>query len=102
MAETAKPKITFVASATSPFWFGFEFAKGVMWIGIIGLLVAASFDFSLECLGWAHHDDTDPPHAHSGLHPYTDALSGCQYLGAGGSLTPRLGRDGHQICGAQQ
>ncbi len=38
---------------------------------------------------------------HSGFILYTDHLTGCQYLQAGllgGGITPRLGRDGKQIC----
>lgn len=44
-------------------------------------------------------DDSDPPDGHSGMTIYTDHLTGCQYLKKGGSsLTPRLDRDGKQIC----
>jgi hypothetical protein len=50
------------------------------------------------------HDDSDPPGGRSDLSIRIDALTGCQYLSAGwrGGLTPRLDRDGHQICGASQ
>jgi hypothetical protein len=48
------------------------------------------------------HDDTDPPNGHSGMSLYTDARTGCQYVGIPfGSLTPRLDAQGKQICGRQ-
>lgn len=52
------------------------------------------------------YDDTDPagPFQRSGLGLYTDARTGCQYVKAGafGGTTPRLDRDGRQICIGQQ
>jgi hypothetical protein len=52
------------------------------------------------CSG-GHRDDSDPANGRSGLAIYTDNLTGCQYLQAGGdrALTPRMGADGKQICG---
>lgn len=45
------------------------------------------------------HDNTDPPDGRSGMQLYTDALTGCQYLGKpAGGLTPRLDRNGQHIC----
>lgn len=47
-------------------------------------------------------DDTDFNAAHrSGLMLFTDARTGCQYIGRSGALTPRMGADGKQICGAK-
>lgn len=44
-------------------------------------------------------DDTDPVDGRSGLRLYTDARTGCQYLGQReGGLTPRIDREGHAIC----
>lgn len=44
-------------------------------------------------------DDSDPPKgSHSGLNVYRDALTGCEYLGRLGALTPRLSADGKQVC----
>lgn len=44
-------------------------------------------------------DDTDAPGERSGMRPYTDHATGCQYLATrNGPLTPRLGTDGRQIC----
>ncbi len=37
----------------------------------------------------------------NGLHGYFDAKTGCEYLSNGRALTPRMGADGKQICGAQ-
>ena len=45
-------------------------------------------------------DDTDPGEwgARSGFKPYTDALTGCQYLGTpSGGLIPRVNREGHHL-----
>ncbi|AJC68418.1 MULTISPECIES: hypothetical protein [Dickeya] len=43
-------------------------------------------------------DDTDGVNR-SGLSLYTDAATGCQYISAGGSgITPRMDKDGYQIC----
>ena len=48
-------------------------------------------------------DSTDPAHGgRSGLKIKTDALTGCQYLESSHGLTPRLGRNGEQICGIKK
>jgi hypothetical protein len=45
-------------------------------------------------------DNSDGPKERSGLTIYTDALTGCQYLGVAvrGGLTPRMYLNGEQIC----
>ena len=46
-------------------------------------------------------DDSDPKQGRSGLIPYTDHLTGCQYLsrpGLSAALSPRLDRNGNHIC----
>ena len=49
-------------------------------------------------VNWAR-DNTDPIEGwRSGMSLYTDELTGCQYLGTLGALTPRLAPEGHQIC----
>lgn len=52
-------------------------------------------------LAGCQRDDTDPPNGVSGLNIYIDAKTNCQYLGQGvdGGLTPRLERNGKQMCG---
>lgn len=52
-------------------------------------------------------DSTDPPgrnwigsYHRSGINPYRDAETGCEYLGRGGALTPRLDATGKHICRA--
>lgn len=57
--------------------------------------------------GWAGHifggDDTDSLTEHSHMMLRTDHGTGCQYLETlFGGITPRLGSDGHQICGARR
>ena len=47
-------------------------------------------------------DATDSASIRSGMSLYTDYGTGCQYLGRDGALTPRLGADGKQVCGARQ
>lgn len=52
--------------------------------------------------GWwipqRERNDTDPPDRYSGLFLRTDHLTGCQYVGGILNITPRLDRDGKQIC----
>jgi hypothetical protein len=63
----------------------------------------------LVCIGCAFivlgavmspHDDTDAPDRRSGMVLYTDAATGCQYLGnPRGGITPRLTPSGkHSGC----
>lgn len=46
----------------------------------------------------APYDDSDPPNGRSGMDVLTDHLTGCQYLYRRGAITPRMDRDGKQIC----
>ncbi len=47
---------------------------------------------------WTQRDDSDGV-KRSGMIVYTDALTGCQYLGTiMGSITPRLDKDGKIVC----
>lgn len=63
---------------------------------LLALIVSATL---LALAGCAPRDDSDSVEGRSGLVPRTDALTGCQYLtGPSGSITPRLGRDGKQVC----
>ena len=58
-------------------------AVGLMWLIIL----------------YSRHDDSDPPGGHSNLQVYTDARTGCQYLGHGfGGLIQRFDESGKQIC----
>lgn len=43
-------------------------------------------------------DSTDPKDGRSGMRLYTDAMTGCQYLSAGGGITPRLDSDNMIVC----
>lgn len=43
-------------------------------------------------------DSTDTKTTRSGMELYTDALTGCQYLSAGGGITPRLDSDNMIVC----
>lgn len=67
---------------------------------IMGMSVyTAALVACVLCFGCSVKDSTDPPDGVSGIAPYTDNLTGCQYLGYGlGGLTPRMGPDGKQIC----
>lgn len=45
------------------------------------------------------YDSTDPVDGRSGMRLYTDAGTGCQYVGAPSvGLTPRMAADGRQVC----
>ena len=48
----------------------------------------------------SNRDDSDAPHARSGLVPRVDAKTGCEYLTTplGLGITPRLKPDGKQVC----
>lgn len=57
----------------------------------------------ITVLGWTGaRNTTDPENGRSGLAVFTDALTGCQYVSAGGGLFPRLGREGRPMCKAMQ
>lgn len=55
---------------------------------------------ALLCAGCqVRNDDSDMPDGRpSGFLVKTDALTGCQYLSEGHAVTPRMGRDGKQVC----
>ncbi len=47
-------------------------------------------------------DNTDPAWPdHSGMRLYTDSLTGCQYLGVGEALTPRMSSDSKTQVGCK-
>lgn len=49
-------------------------------------------------IGGVKRDDSDGE-KRSGMIVYTDALTGCQYVGTIlGSITPRLDKDGKIVC----
>lgn len=65
---------------------------GIFWIVV-----------SFGLIAWGYfqpYDSTDTPPNRSGVVPLTDGLTGCQYLRTPwpSSITPRMGRDGKQIC----
>lgn len=66
------------------------FPGALLGIVLAGVLLAA----------YSQRDDSDPPGGRSGMHIYTDHLTGCQYLrpGSYSGITPRLAADGKQIC----
>lgn len=43
-------------------------------------------------------DDSDSLDERSGMTPLIDAKTGCEYLGYGGGITPRMDNTGHQVC----
>jgi len=65
---------------------------------------AAIIMLALVVAGCGHQDDSDPPGGRSGFDVFTDAKTGCQYIGwsrsiwGGAAITPRLGADGKQLC----
>lgn len=65
------------------------------WLQIIALAVATGW--LAQCA--SYRDDTDGADERSGMVLYRDARTGCEYLGNPlGGITPRVGRDGKQIC----
>jgi len=66
--------------------------KTLIFIVIVGVLAAV-------LLGCMPAPAPKPPdHPQGGLGLSADALTGCQYLTNGHSITPRMGADGKQIC----
>lgn len=70
-------------------------APFLAWLAFVAVVGTFLLDYFIP------YNDTDPPGARSGFKLYTDHLTGCQYLRAGllGGTTPRLDRNGRQICG---
>jgi hypothetical protein len=68
-------------------------------LAVVALIWLGAAGYAVSPIG---RDDTDPGQwgARSGLMPYTDAATGCQYLRAGfGGITPRLTAKGeHMGC----
>ena len=62
----------------------------------VGLMVMASLAIShFTDIG---RDNTDSPTERSDMRLLIDHGTGCQYLNRGSAITPRLGRDGKQVC----
>lgn len=67
--------------------------------GIVAALMVAILGAIMACsLMGSDRDSTDTKAVRSGMKLYTDALTGCQYLSAGGGLTPRIDSDGEPVC----
>ena len=69
------------------------------------LLAACFFLYGLALFAdwYVPHDDTDPPGARSGLALYTDAKTGCQYVGKlFGGIAPRVDHEGRHLCGEKR
>jgi hypothetical protein len=68
-------------------------------IALNALLVLAIL-FGLNVINdFIPRDDSDPRNGgRSGMSVFTDYLTGCQYLGLRGTLTPRLDKNSKQIC----
>jgi len=77
---------------------GYNFALGAGVALLLAVLLSEGLGWAADRLGLADHDSTDAPGQHSGLTIHTDHLTGCQYLSGGGSMTPRLSKDGRPIC----
>jgi hypothetical protein len=76
-------------------WDGFRFAWGVTLFAAMLVLCNAFNDY----LWPRDFDDSDAAPMRSGLRIKTDNLTGCQYfVTIAGSITPRVNRDGKQIC----
>lgn len=65
---------------------------------LLVLIVAATLAALAGCSG--ARDDSDMPDGRvSGVSVRTDHLTGCQYLvSPGDGITPRMDRDGKQVC----
>ncbi|WP_017993809.1 hypothetical protein [Rhizobium leguminosarum] len=64
---------------------------------ILVVLVVLFVAVMLEA--FKERDDTDPPNDRSGMVLFIDHRTGCHYVGTPhGGITPRLDRNGEQIC----
>lgn len=72
--------------------------KYTLWV-VLALVTVMVFGLSVVSK-WQPTDSTDfSTSDRSGLKLHTDAMTGCQYLStSGGGITPRLDRNGHQVC----
>lgn len=80
---------------------GKQLTEGALWaIGKWALIVVVGTAI-FQAIVPPARDATDPPSgARSGVRLRTDSGTGCQYLETkGGAITPRMGRDGRQMCG---
>lgn len=69
-------------------------ANLVYWLLVWGAVI----QLGAWMLGYPARDDTDPPNGRSGMRLYTDAATGCQYLGTlTGGVTPRHGAGGSHV-----
>lgn len=72
------------------------------WARWAKIILAIAVCATLLALAGCAKDDTDPDGGRSGMTPYTDALTGCQYLVVKGvysrAMYPRMDRDGKQVC----
>lgn len=66
----------------------------VLWTFVVIILAVVLAGIFMD----GDRDSTDTKTARSGMKLYTDALTGCQYLSAGGGLTPRIDSDGEPVC----
>jgi len=74
--------------------FGAMATVAIILYTIYGIVVVLSFPLE-HPMGFDHDGPRDGA---SGMRIFTDAKTGCQYLRVGDSITPRLDRNGHQIC----
>jgi hypothetical protein len=82
--------------------FGKQFAKGVLWdflLPLYGGFVVLAVIIAIAMNAWGSRDSTDSPTKRSNMALRIDHGTGCQYLASKeGHLTPRMGRDGKQVC----
>lgn len=65
---------------------------------IVAVSVGVVFIVMTSVLTSTPKDSTDSAVSRSGLRLYTDQKTGCQYVAAGGGLTPRLRPNGTPMC----
>jgi len=78
---------------TGYWWSGFTFTGGAIGAVCMWTLLTTGFQW------FAPKNETDGAGARSQMALRVDHGTGCQYLESSrGSLTPRMGRDGKQVC----
>lgn len=68
----------------------------IVWLTMLAIIAMAWL--LIGSIDLRARDSTGTKTTRSSMKLYTDALTGCQYLSAGGGLTPRIDSYGEPVC----
>jgi hypothetical protein len=77
---------------------GFRLLGAVLKGVLIAFVIIAAI--TVIAVSLPQRDDSDTADVRSGMSIHRDALTGCEYFSRGffGGLTPRMNREGKQVC----